>query len=230
MKKRRLRKWVKALLAIVLAVCVMAICGKAVKADSLDKTWVKQGDLSYWIEDNSIQGRPGDPKNIWDALYGIERGREIYDPASDGWYWLDACRGGAKADNKEVWMPYVYQDEEPGSTDGKWVIYDGNGMMIKGWLYRADKDAWYYLSKTTGAMSKGRKPFGRDDCLIYPFDKKTGVLTDSLGKKVGYTKGWEMIKSALHAWDIYYSLDVINGSWLIQENIVFPGQLDSGID
>ena len=43
------------------------------------------------------------------------RGKEIYDPDSDAWYWLDANQGGAKAVSKDV-----YQE----SNGGKWVRYD----------------------------------------------------------------------------------------------------------
>ena len=38
---------------------------------------------AFWYEENTRQGVTGDPKNIWDTLYGVERGREIFDPASD---------------------------------------------------------------------------------------------------------------------------------------------------
>ena len=67
----------------------------------------------YWYEDGVKQGAPGDPKNIVDEKFGnIERGREIFDPASGAWYWLDANADGAKAVSKEVWMPYVFGNEK----------------------------------------------------------------------------------------------------------------------
>jgi hypothetical protein len=93
--------------------------------------WEYSFDGDYWIERGKRQGVYGDPLNITDTIYGIERGREIYDPESDAWYWLDACRGGARARNKEVWFPYVFQGERPGSTQGKWCLYDGAGGMVK---------------------------------------------------------------------------------------------------
>ena len=123
-------------------------------------------------------------KNIWDKTYGIERGREIYDPASDGWYWLDCVFDGAKAASKEVWMPYLFQDDLASgrNPEGKWVRYDKNGKMIKGWytvkkddvaLYPTQAGNTYYYDLITGAMCKGL-------CIIdgheYRFDETTVVL------------------------------------------------------
>ena len=50
-------------------------------------------------------------------------------------------RQGAKAVSKEV-----YQD----SNGGKWVRYDANGAMIKGW-YAQDGKRWYYDLNTGAA-------------------------------------------------------------------------------
>ena len=126
----------------------------------------------YWYENGIRQGVFGDKKNIWDTQFDkVERGREIYDPRSDAWYWLDACYDGAVAKNKEVWMPYIYQDEEIGSTDGKWVRYDKYGRMIKGWF--ANDDGVYYYDLITGEMYHG-------DHMIhgkmYSFDAVTGIM------------------------------------------------------
>ena len=89
------------------------VCG-ATRVEQLDKLksfgWVNGGDKSYWYEDAIKQGTYNDAKGVLGD--GVVRGREIYDPDSDGWYWLDACYDGAKACSKEVWMPYIYQDEE----------------------------------------------------------------------------------------------------------------------
>ena len=89
------------------------------------------------------------------------RGKEIYDPASGAWYWLDNVQQGAKATSKEV-----YQD----SNGGKWVRYDANGRMIKGW-YTQDGKTWYY-DLTTGAMYKGWHTI---EGSTYHFDETTGV-------------------------------------------------------
>lgn len=154
------------LAAALMTVCVISPTTVTVKADEESKVpapvepeWnphfeLVPGDGYYWYEFNKLQGAPGDPLNIWDTQYDkTERGREVYDPATDAWYWLDACFGGRKAESKEVWFPYVYQDEELGSTNGKWVRYDSNGHMIKGWCI--DGDHLYYYDYITGAMAKG---------------------------------------------------------------------------
>ena len=203
----------------------------AASANELHLEWLQQNGKSYWVEYGVIQGTADDPKGVKDTQYNkTVRGREIYDPASDGWYWLDAKYNGAKAVAKEVWMPYVFQDEKPGSTDGKWVMYDNNGKMVKGWLYRADKDAWYYYDLKTGAMAKDWKIIGDHD-YGYRFDKKTGVMVDDFGNKIGYTKGWSMVVHSMQKYEIYYSLDTLpDGSWLIQANVVWPGQLPQGCE
>ena len=72
-------------------------------------------------------------------------------PGTKGWYWLDAAYDGAKAVSKEVWMPYMFQNEKPGSTRGKWVRYDEKGAMVKGWYSNADGRRLYYDPRT-GAM------------------------------------------------------------------------------
>ena len=66
------------------------------------------------------------------------RGKEIFDAESNAWYWLDDVDNGKKAVNKDVyqeseageWGDYVNAD---GILCGKWVRYDENGRMIKGW-------------------------------------------------------------------------------------------------
>ena len=138
--------------------------------------------LDYWYEDGTRQGVQGDPKNIYDEIYGEERGREIYDPVSDGWYWLDKVRNGAKANDKEAWIPYIFQDEKPGSTRGKWVRYNHDGKMIKGWytvqgadavLYPSQTGNTYYYDWTTGEMYKGDRMI---DGKWHRFDEISGVL------------------------------------------------------
>ncbi len=130
-------------------------------------------DGPYWYENGYRQGIAGDPKNLWDNIYHIERGREIYDPTSDRWYWLDANNNGAKALNKEVWIPYVYQkDIETGANpQGKWVRYDGQGKMWKGW-YSISRGTYFY-DWTTGAMAKG---WTKIDGKWYFFNETTGIL------------------------------------------------------
>ena len=160
---------------------------------------------SFWYEHNERQAVSGDPKNLIDEKFGTERGREIFDPGTNAWYWLDSVYGGAKAEGKEVWMPYIYQDEakwtdeqkaaiakesDPGMADcvyeamkkkdGKWVRYDENGAMLKGWvtiekeladLYPSQKGNRYYYDTRTGLMAKGWVTLGGK---TYHFDETTG--------------------------------------------------------
>ncbi len=63
----------------------------------------------FWYENGVRQGTFDDSQGVIGD--GTVRGREIYDHVSDAWYWLDSIYEGKRAENKEVWMPYVYQDE-----------------------------------------------------------------------------------------------------------------------
>ena len=122
----------------------------------LDKQWVTINGADYWYENGVRQGLEG-------------RGKEIYDPASDAWYWLDAVDQGKKATSKDV-----YQESEAGQWadrpdgTGKWVRYDAQGHMIKGWS--ADKR--YYFDPIYGTMAKGDAVI---DGRTYHFDKNTGI-------------------------------------------------------
>ncbi len=119
----------------------------------LNCAWKHINGKDYWYEGGKRQGY--DPNN---AAY---RGKEIYDPASNGWYWLDNVQQGAKAVSKDV-----YQE----SSGGKWVRYDANGQMIKGW--NTNENGTYYFDPITGAMAKGTTTI---DGITYYFDPATGV-------------------------------------------------------
>ncbi len=138
----------------------------------LDLEFIIEDDAWYWYENGVRQGTIQDEKNIKDTQFGNNpRGREIYDPTSKAWYWLDVVLGGAIAREKEVWIPYVFQDEEPGSTSGKWVRYDKHGQMIKGWY--ANDNGVYYYDLETGAMYKGTHVIHGK---TYHFDEITGIM------------------------------------------------------
>ena len=180
----------------------------------MDMVWVHQRGKAFWYEGGFPQGTVNDPKGVKGD--GTIRGREIFDPKTKAWYWLDSIYGGAKAEGKEVWMPYVYQGEEYfddatikkaakmsdnytegksqpkaamseqiekaiRSKKGKWVRYDGNGKMLKGWVhitgdlakvYPKQKNNWYFYDYKTGAMATG---WTKIDGQWYFFDEKTGV-------------------------------------------------------
>lgn len=74
---------------------------ETVSAPESDYTgWVTQDGEYYWF-DSGI----------------MARSKEIYDPGSDAWYWLDA--DGTMAHDKDVYL----------SSGNKWVRYDGDGVF-----------------------------------------------------------------------------------------------------
>ena len=138
--------------------------------NAVENGWSADG--MYWYENGVLQGTEG-------------RGKEIYDPASDAWYWLDAVQGGKKAISKDVYQESwagAYADREDGT--GKWVRYDENGHMVKGWT--ENEDGKYYFDLQTGAMAKGTTDIDGVSCR---FDAYTGV---------GLDKAWAEENGALY--------------------------------
>lgn len=123
--------------------------------------WVEENGKKYWYEKGVKQGTTG-------------RGKEIYDPDSDAWYWLDAVQGGAMTVSKDVYQESAAGQwaDKPDGT-GKWVRYDENGHMVKGWQ-TTDKGT-YYFDLITGAMAKGA---GDIDGVPCAFDEYTGIALD----------------------------------------------------
>ena len=143
--------------------------------------WVEENGKKYWYEKGVKQGTTG-------------RGKEIYDPDSDAWYWLDAVQGGAMTVNKDVYQESAAGQwaDKPDGT-GKWVRYDENGHMVKGWQ-TTDKGT-YYFDLITGAMAKGA---GNIDGVPCAFDEYTGIALDGQ---------WLTIKGA----DFWYEKGVRQG-------------------
>ena len=143
--------------------------------------WVEENGKKYWYEKGVKQGTTG-------------RGKEIYDPNSDAWYWLDAVQGGAMTVSKDVYQESAAGQwaDKPDGT-GKWVRYDENGHMVKGW--QQTENGLYYFDLITGAMAKGT---GDIDGVPCAFDKYTGVALDNQ---------WLTIKGA----DFWYEKGVRQG-------------------
>lgn len=143
--------------------------------------WVEENGKKYWYEKGVKQGTTG-------------RGKEIYDPNSDAWYWLDAVQGGAMTVNKDV-----YQESDAGQWadrpdgTGKWVRYDENGHMVKGW--QTTEKGTYYFDPTYGTMAKGVTEIDGVPCA---FDQNTGI---------GLDKKWVTINGA----DYWYEKGVRQG-------------------
>ncbi len=177
-------------------------------------------EKNYWYENGERQGTVDDPKGVYGD--GTNRGREICDMSLTDdtgqqgvWFWLDSVYGGAKAVGKEVWVPYIYQNEkewddsrmrevanesDPGmgtlvydymkEGKGKWVRYDNEGRMLKGWVtiegdlaktYPNQAGNRYYYDSRTGLMAKGWITLGVDS---YYFDTETGVLTRNCDREI----------------------------------------------
>ena len=128
--------------------------------------WVQIDGKDFWYEDWQRQG--------CDSADDSYRGKEIYDPVSNAWYWLDSIQQGAKAVSKDVYQESysAYPDREDGT--GKWVRYDENGRMVKGWDYT--EAGTYYFEEVTGAMAKGHAVIEGEE---YYFDPVTGIRQDS---------------------------------------------------
>ncbi len=143
--------------------------------------WVEENGKKYWYENGVKQGTTG-------------RGKEIYDPDSDAWYWLDAVQGGAMTVNKDVYQESAAGQwaDRPDGT-GKWVRYDENGHMIKGW--QTTEKGTYYFDPTFGTMAKGVTEIDGVPCA---FDQNTGI---------GLDKQWVTINGA----DYWYEKGVRQG-------------------
>lgn len=140
------------------------VCENTDKNESSPQNgWKTESDgTKYWYENGVRQGTEG-------------RGKEIYDPASDAWYWLDAP-DGKMAYSKDVyqeslagdWGDYIGAD---GQRYGKWVRYDANGHMIKGW--QTNENGTYFFDYIYGTMAKG---YATIDGIEYYFNPATGIL------------------------------------------------------
>ena len=149
----------------------------------LDNGWVRKDYKEFvWFENGVRQGYEyGNPSY---------RGKEIYDPGTNAWYWLDNIQGGMMAYNKDVyqeslagdWGDYTGAD---GKKMGKWVRYDYYGHMKKGEAYDEDPNNpgewnYYYFDLIYGTMAKGdvSLPDGRN---VY-YDTNTGKMIVTMHK------------------------------------------------
>lgn len=132
--------------------------------------WVEKNGQKYWYENGQMA-----------------KSKEIYDPESGAWYWLDA--DGTMARNKDVYM----------KSGDKWVRYDNNGHMIKGEDYRYG--GWYYFDMVTGAMAKGMRHISSSGGKWVYYDWKTGQMAHG-ERYVNYDKehtGWYLFDNVTGA-------------------------------
>ncbi len=137
-------------------------------------SWNDVAGKKYWYEGGYKQGTVDDPKSF--EFEGTIRGREVADPATNQWYWLDANADGAMADTKEVFMPYIYQDE---------ADYLDNDDQIKAVAQLSnlvDNENEDFAGKPVADLSE----------QVYKAIKAHGTMEG--GKWVRYTNSGDMVK------------------------------------
>ena len=173
---------------------VLAAVPVNVAADEVIMEWREENGVKYWYENGVRQGVKYNADGSIDISY---RGKEIYDPSSAAWYWLDCVQNGAVAKNKDVYQEsaagqWGASTNENGEKVGKWVRYDENGHMVKGW--QNTEAGTYYFDPVYGTMAKGDVVI---DGQSYYFNKDTGILersgqTDDDGNSF-LTDGWHKV-------------------------------------
>ena len=139
--------------------------------------YIENGEIRYYVNGKVSSDYTGMSVDAEGHKYWFDNGtaakdKQVYSPADDAWYWLDAVDGGKKAVSKDVYQESyagAYADREDGT--GKWVRYNAEGRMIKGWSEQNGNR--YYFDLETGAMAKGTTTI---DGTVYTFSWVTGVL------------------------------------------------------
>ena len=126
-----------------------------------------QDSTSFWLTiDGSIYRYENWERQGWHPEDPDYRGEELYDPETGEWYWLDGLNQGRIAVNMDV---YIESEADAEGNIGKWVRYNENGHMIRGW----SEDGMYYFDPAYGTMAKGKVLI---DGIEYEFDKLTGQI------------------------------------------------------
>ena len=211
---------------------VCTVCGFITNTQVIPKLstkvngWDEDNGMTYWYENGVRQGFNPDDESY--------RGKEIYDPESDAWYWLDAAQNGAITKGKDVYQESLAGDwgdttNENGEKTGKWVRYDADGHMVKGW--DETSNGTYYFDSVFGTMAKGDVVI---DGKNYTFDVITGILiSDENGKSI-YEDGFHTVngvnywyengvRQGFDAVDIYFRgkeiYDPESDAWYWLDNI-----------
>lgn len=193
MKKYKLNLFLLCILTIFFVGIFFPLQLKCTYAATLVNEDCEEVDKSYTgfvCNLNNIEGL------YWLDNGKIAAGKEVYDPVSNAWYWFDS--DGTMARNKEV---FLATNEE--HTEGKWVYYDENGHMIKGFYSLTDENGsqktvfydyitgemqhseycidnnWYRFDSITGAMIYGE--YVNENGWYY-YDENSGIMQKGIVK------------------------------------------------
>ena len=162
--------------------------------------WKTVGGERHWFDD------------------GVEaKSKEIYDPGSGAWYWIDA--DGTMAHDKDVFLS---------SNGGKWVRYDHDGRMVKGEDFRYG--GWYLFDGVTGEMAKGVAHVDSNGGKWVYYDTVTGQMAHGeryLDYDAAHT-GWYLfdgVTGAMAHGDVFVSSN--GGKWVRYDRV--SGQMVKGL-
>lgn len=167
--------------------------------------WLAANGKQYWYENGHIASN-----------------KEVFDPGSNAWYWVDADGAMARG------MRYIP------SNGGKWVYYDWvTGQMAHGERY-VDYDrehtGWYYFDPVTGAMAKGMRHLDSNGGKWVYYDWITGIMAHG-ERYVDYDKehtGWylfDQTTGAMYHGDVYIQFN--GGKWVRYDRIT--GKMVKGL-
>ena len=104
--KKSILKFLATSMSIVLTAGMFPVASLA----AVENGWEETDGKYYWYENGVRQG--------YDADNPYYRGKEIYDPGSDAWYWLDNVDGGTTAVDKGVYEDPRSGPRREGTVDG----------------------------------------------------------------------------------------------------------------
>ena len=138
-------------------------------------------EVCYWYDNHVRQGL-------------TDRGKEIYDPATNGWYWMDSLEDGKMAVNKDVYQPYTVQGQD---GIGKWVRYDHFGRMQKGQVHApingSNEWGYWWFDETTGAMKKGLTEVNQVRSREVPLTDRYGNVMKNPDGSTAMKTEWYMV-------------------------------------
>ena len=155
--------------------------------------WLAANGKQYWYENGRIASN-----------------KEVFDPGSNAWYWVDADGAMARG------MRYIP------SNGGKWVYYDWiTGQMAHGERY-VDYDrehtGWYLFDQTTGAMCHGDVYIQSNGGKWVRYDRITGKMVKGLHRQDDAWYYFDPVTGAMQRgdvyvpeWDTYHHFDTLTG-------------------